>query len=345
VAGLKSKVEVRAPYPGDGTRLAELWRVLWDVHESWGSYAGTRDPQVYADLALRLSEEARSRGLGPLAGRHVHLVAALEGEAVGQVEGWIDRHGMDPSTKWTCEVRSLVVAEDARNHGAARALIDGLARVARGATLDAPTVLAAEVLERNPAMAFYRKLGFWMPAYSVRTKTSEARDVNEHPSYSARLGVPEDALAVTFLEANLAERRRLARDDRFDRPRALDASLVDAIAIHLGHGSARGSLDPAELVVVDRRNVPRASATLTFAHLDPPFMPGTRAILSRFSFDSTTPPAHLLPSLVRLAGRLSRLAGAEMLEVVDLPAPPHPAYQSALALGAKPWSRVALRDV
>jgi hypothetical protein len=89
--------------------------------------------------------------------------------------------------------------------------------VARGATLDAPTVLAAEVLERNPAMAFYRKLGFWMPAYSVRTKTSEARDVSEHPSYSARLGVPEDALAVTFLEANLAERRRLARDDRFAR--------------------------------------------------------------------------------------------------------------------------------
>ncbi len=358
------RVVVRAPSPHDGPRLAELWRHLWDVHESWGSYPGSRDEKVYKDLGLRLGEEARARGPLPLSGRHVHLVATLEdgreggpyvdadrperaADIIGQVEGWLDRHGSDPRTKWTCEVRSLVVSEETRHVGAARALLKALAMVTREALHGTPALLAAEVLEENPAMAFYLKLGFFTPAYSVRLRTARAQDVAVHPSHLARLAVPEDALALTFLEANLAERRRLSRDERFDRPRALDASLVDAIAIHLATvRRTRGTNgDPAELVVVDRHNVPRASATLAFAPLEPPFLPGVRAMLSRASIDATTPANAVMPCLVRLAGRISRLAGAEHLEVVDLPAPGSTLHAAALAVGGTPWSRVALRDV
>lgn len=348
---------MRAPTAEDGPRLAELWRLLWDVHESWGSYPGSQDDDVYRELGRRLSDEARARGAMPLSGRHVHLVASVGeafgiesldeagSEVVGQVEGWIDRYGVDPRTKWTCEVRSLVVSEEARHLGAARALLDKLADTARDALHGAPAVLAAEVLEDNPAMAFYKKLGFVTPAYSVRLPTDRAQDVPVRPPYVARLAVPEDALALTFLEANLAERRRISRDERFDGPRALDAALVDAVAIHLASGAHRASSDPAELVVVDRKNVARASATLAFATLDPPFLPGVRAILSRTSIDATTPPGEVFPALVRLAGRLSRLAGANHLEIVDLPAPDSPMYRATTALGSIPWSRVALREV
>ena len=348
---MSPRVHVRAPRPTDGRRLAGLWKVLWDVHESWGSYPGSTDPRVYDDLAQRLSDEARARGGSPLHGRHVHLVAAVgdsPGEdsiAVGQVEGWIDRHGESPKTKWTCEVRSLVVAEDARHLGAARALLDELANVARHALHGAPAVLAAEVLDANPAMAFYRKLGFVMPVHSVRVATSSARAQAPAPGFVGRVAVPEDALPLAFLDANLAERRRLVGDSRFDGPRALDAALVDAIALHLGNATRRAPTDPAELVVVDRRNVPRASATLVFATLEPPFVPGVRAVLSRPSFDATTSPYLLFPALVQLAGRLACLAGAEHLEIVDLPGLETDTTRAALATGAVPWSRVALRNV
>ena len=58
---MSPRVHVRAPRPTDGRRLAGLWKVLWDVHESWGSYPGSTDPRVYDDLAQRLSDEARAR--------------------------------------------------------------------------------------------------------------------------------------------------------------------------------------------------------------------------------------------------------------------------------------------
>ncbi|HRG96961.1 MAG TPA: GNAT family N-acetyltransferase [Polyangiaceae bacterium] len=338
------RVEVRAPAPGDGRRLADLWRLLWDVHEGWGSYPGTREERVYDELAARLSEEARSRGASAVSGRHVHLVASVRGEAVGQVEGWLDRHGSTRAVRWTCEVRSLVVSEDARHLGAARALLGRLAGVAGELTVGAPAVLAAEVLEGNPAMAFYRKLGFRTPSYAVRLPTEAARAL-PFPAPLARLARPRDALALTFLEANLAERRRAAGDCRFDPPRALDAAVVDAIAKHLEGAEPRQRLDPADLAVVDARGVARASGTLTFANLEPPFLPGVRAILARVSHDACVSAVEALGPLVRLAGQLAHLAGAQHLEIVDLPGPRTALYEAARGLGATPWSRVALRDV
>src|SRR5215469_5318259 len=145
------RVTVRGPLPGEGVGIAALWRELWDAHEAWGGYPGTRDPRVYADVARRLDDDARVRGGHPILGRHVHLVADLGGVVCGQVEGWFERHGIDPSTPFTCEVRSLVVSDWARRLGAGRALLDGLASAARSLARGAPCLLAAEVLEPNPA--------------------------------------------------------------------------------------------------------------------------------------------------------------------------------------------------
>ncbi len=43
-----ARVSARAPLPGEGDAIAALWRELWDAHEAWGGYPGSRDPRVYA---------------------------------------------------------------------------------------------------------------------------------------------------------------------------------------------------------------------------------------------------------------------------------------------------------
>jgi GNAT superfamily N-acetyltransferase len=154
-----SAIAVRAANPDEGFAIAGLWRELWDAHEAWGGYTGTRDEKVYDQLAHRLSEDARVRGGQPILGRHVHLVADQDGAAVGQVEGWFERHGVDEATPFTCEVRSLIVSAGARTRGAGRALLEGLADVARQLSRGSPVVLAAEVLEPNPAHSFYKNVG------------------------------------------------------------------------------------------------------------------------------------------------------------------------------------------
>ena len=100
-----ASIVVRAAKPDEGRRIAGLWRELWDAHEAWGGYAGARDPRVYDQLATRLSDDARVRGGQPVLGRHVHLVASTADQGVvGQVEGWFERHGVDETTPYTCEV-------------------------------------------------------------------------------------------------------------------------------------------------------------------------------------------------------------------------------------------------
>jgi GNAT superfamily N-acetyltransferase len=149
-----ARVLVRAAVPGEGGAVAALWRELWDAHEAWGGYPGSRDARVYAQLARRLDEDARARAGHHILGRHVHLVAQVGGAVCGQVEGWFERHGIDAATPHTCEVRSLIVTERARGLGAGRALLDTLARTARKLSRGTSSVLAAEVLDRNPARAF-----------------------------------------------------------------------------------------------------------------------------------------------------------------------------------------------
>lgn len=333
-------IAVRAANPDEGSAISGLWRELWDAHEAWGGYAGTRDLRVYEQLAHRLSEDARVRGGQPILGRHIHLVAASDQGVIGQVEGWFERHGVDEATPFTCEVRSLIVSAKARTRGAGRALLEGLAGVARQLSRGAPVVLAAEVLEPNPAHAFYTNVGYTPVSWTGRVVTDGALDASPYEPYVARVATPNDALPIALLDPALAARRRSQGDIRFDRPRAVDATFVGALAAHLARPNAN---DQSELVAVDQGGMVRASASLTVMSLDPPFLPARRGLLGRFAMDPALDPRPLVGALVRLGRRLALLRGAATLELTDLDPPGHPINDGAMRVGAVPWSRIVER--
>jgi len=333
-------VAVRAANPDEGRTIAGLWRELWDAHEAWGGYAGTRDQRVYDQLSHRLAEDARVRGGQPILGRHIHLVAAGDSGVIGQVEGWFERHGVDEATPFTCEVRSLIVSSHARERGAGRALLEGLAGVARQLSRGAPVVLAAEVLEPNPAHAFYGNVGYTPVSWTGRVVTEGAPDASPYDPYFARVATPNDALPIALLDPALAARRRSQGDIRFDRPRAVDATFVGALAAHLARPAAS---DQSELVAVDQGGVVRASASLTVMSLDPPFLPARRGLLGRFAVDPALDPRPLVASLVRLGRKLAFLRGAATLELTDLDPPGGALYEGVMQVGAVPWSRIVER--
>lgn len=325
----------------------------------------------------------------PVLGRHIHLLAELAGEPCGQVEGWFERHGVDPTTLFTCEVRSLIVAGRARQLGAGRRLLDALAASARtlawggaaaragvaagaGAGADpgppraARCVLAAEVLEANPARSFYTRVGYAPGSHSARIESAAgARPAGG--AFCARVALPRDALAVACLEGVLAERRRSAGDLRFDRPRAVDATMVGAIAAHLGGasrtahaagaagaaggadgagaGAAQGGPfgDPLAIVALDRAGLVRASAAFTTHALEPPFITMRRALVGRFALDPACPAGPLVAPMVALACRMALSQGAPLVELTDLSAPGTPLHDAALAAGAQAWSSVMLK--
>jgi len=346
-----ARVVVRAAEPGEGPAIAALWRELWDAHETWGGYLGSRDPRVYAQLAHRLDEDARVRAGHPVLGRHVHLIADLGGRPCGQVEGWFERHGIDVATPFTCEVRSLVVGERVRGLGAGRALLDGLAAVAGRMAQGAPCVMAAEVLEPDPAHAFYARVGYAPVSWNARID-AEAGCALPGGSLVARVAQPQDALAIARLEATLAARRRAMGDLRFDRPRAIDATTVGAIAAHLASAArplrAEGiaSLrDPASLVVVDSSANVRGVASFTIHALEPPFVPLRRALIGRFGLDPAFAARPLLLPLLVLGCKLARAQAAARVELTDLSPPESDLNQAVLSTGATAWSRVVTKLV
>jgi predicted N-acetyltransferase YhbS len=345
----RSHVTVRAARPGEGHAIAGLWRELWDAHENWGGYRGCRDAHVYESLALRLDEDARMRGGQPILGRHIHVVAALDGALVGQVEGWVERQGVMPQTPYTCEVRSLIVTSWARGTGAGRALLDGLTEAATALTRDAPFVLGAEVLEQNPARAFYAKLGYRPVSWSLQIASDRGATVpsavrRSSESLSARQADPRDALALCVLDATLASRRRVLGDPRFDPPRAVDAATVAAIAAQLGEGGEPGRpSSTAELVTVDGHGRVRASATFATSQLDPPFRAGRRAVLGRFAADPALDAAVVVAPLIALGRRMAAEVGASTVELTELPAPDTGLYGVGVASGGEPWSQIVTK--
>ena len=336
-----ARVSIRAALPGEGTTIAALWRELWDAHEAWGGYPGSRDARVYSQLARRIDDDARVRAGHPTLGRHVHLVADHAGVACGQVEGWFERHGGDTTTPFTCEVRSLIVTARARGLGAGKALLDELAESAVALSAGTPCVLAAEVLDANPATSFYDRLGYVPVSYNARVDSARPAWVSGH-MLRARVAHARDALAIACLEGALAARRRDAGDVRFDRPRAVDATMVGAIAAHLGADDGGRARDPLTLVSVDEEGVVRAAASFTTHPLEPPFVPMKRALLGRFAVDAG-PAEALVAPLVGLACRLARAQGAPLVELTDLSAPGTPLHDAVLSAGAAPWSRVVAR--
>lgn len=332
---------VRAAEPGEGAEIAALWRELWDAHEEWGGYPGSQDARVYAQVAHRLDDDARMRAGHPILGRHIHLVADWRGRPCGQVEGWFDRHGAETSTPFTCEVRSLIVTAAVRRLSAGRALLSGLADLSRVLARGTACVMAAEVLEPNPAHGFYARVGYAPVSWNARIEAvAAAAPVGP---VAARVAGPQDAVAIARLEAILAARRRRGGDLRFDEPRPIDAKLVGAIASHFSFESPASLREPATLVAVDPTGTVRGAASFTAHALNPPFVPSHRALLGRFALDTSCPAGLLVRPLVALGCKLARSHGVLHVELTDLPAPGTELHDAALATGARAWSRVVTK--
>jgi predicted N-acetyltransferase YhbS len=259
----------------------------------------------------------------------------------GQVEGWFERHGTGDATPYTCEVRSLIVTAGMRGSGTGHALLEALARTVQRLSQGLGVVLAAEVLEPNPAQAFYARVGYQPIAWSARIPSEVVGEPPAAGPFSARVAEAGDALAVAMLETALAARRRAAGDVRFDRPRAVEATLVSAIAAHLGR--EQGPNDAVELVAVDAGGHVHGSASFAVGTLDPPFIPSKRAVVGRFAVDPALAPGPLMAPLVALGRRMATLRGAPHVELTDLTAPTTAIYQAALEIGARPWSRIVTK--
>jgi GNAT superfamily N-acetyltransferase len=333
-------VRVRAPAPGEGRAVAALWRELWDAHEQWGGYPGSRDPSVYVQLATRLDDDAYVRAGSPTLGRHIHLIAEVGGVPAGQVEGWVESYGVHPSTASTCEVRSLIVSPRARGRGVGAALLEALSRVARGAARGR-CVLAAEVLAANPANGFYDRMKYRPVAWSARIDAS--LPVLAVPGFGARLAAGRDRDAVAYLENVLAARRARAQDTRFDGPFAANAGTLAMIAVQLDALSETSQRDPVTLVATDAEGAVCASASFAVQALEPPFERGTRAIAGRFAVVDAAHARPAMSALVSLACGMALAHGAPCVELTDLPVPGTDLYEATLALGARPWSRVVTR--
>ena len=155
-------------------------------------------------------------------------------------------------------MRSLIVARARARFGVGRALLDAIEKAVRGRFRGGDCVLAAEVLEPNPAHSFYERVGFAPVAWSGHI---DAATVLAGPpplaGFGARVASPDDALAIAHLEALLAERRFAAGDMRFPPPPPIEAGLLGSIAIKLADELPTSGGDPlyepATIVVVDRR--------------------------------------------------------------------------------------------
>jgi GNAT superfamily N-acetyltransferase len=336
---------VRAPRHGEGQALALLWRELWDLHAGWGGYPASQEPRVYEHLAEKLNRDFHARKESLAEGSHIHLVAELQGRVVGQVEGWLDRYGERESTAASCEVRSLIVDEEARGKRIGKLLLETLATVAKSMS-PAPIILAAEVLSPNPSYAFYTHLGFTPISTTLRFEHSLPKDTGV---FWARYAKASDAFALAMLDAQLAWERRIRGDLRFDAPTAIDGARVGALASHL-RGNTSGNF-PADYVIQDGDGVLHGAASLALMTLDPPFSPVRRAALGRLVL---TPPQHREPRDGGDSGKLEQalcallrcvmteldMRGARFLELTDLAKGPTDTLGAAKKLGGRPWSTI-----
>jgi GNAT superfamily N-acetyltransferase len=360
---------VRAAVPGEGVAIANLWRELWEASEAWGGYPGSHDPRTYAELGQRIDASLRLRAGQTVSGRDIHLVADIAGLPCGQVEGVVDRHGVAPATPFSCEVRSLIVTDTARGRGAGRALLGALAAATMTVTGGAPCVLTAEVLESNPALAFYEHEGYVPIGHCARIRASSGASLTcELPGHpTARFALPPDALSVARLDGVLAARLRAAGDLRMDNPAAAHGILSELARI--GSEVRRGCTPPefaggirlgplashfrahrdgrppnaVTLVSVDGSGSVLGAALFAVQTLEPPFVPMCRAGVGRVALFPASPIGPTVTSLVALASRLALDRGAPYVEVSDLPAPGTELYDVVRAVGAAPWSRVVAR--
>lgn len=316
---------------GDGPAVAALWRDLWILHESWNGYPAMRDRATYVALSEKLESWARRRNADPVLGQHVHLVARdRDGRAVGQIEGWLDRHGVAMDTPTTCEIRSLIVDPRARGRGIGRLLLGELEKLAcqvsRGAAY-----LVAEVLVPNPAIPFYEKLGY-RPISTTMMVPLDNRVAT--PARGARLALASDAMAMTRLEMQRRIDVRARGDLRLDRPTALDAAFAQAVSRHLATSNTELLAFEDEVLI--------GQGSLSISTLEAPFAPVVRAALGRLAL--VRGEIRGAAALLTLARERARRRGARRLEIADLPVTEASALAAELQrAGATPFSRIVGR--
>jgi GNAT superfamily N-acetyltransferase len=325
---------IRAPRMRDGADVAALWRELWDLHTGWGGYVGSTESAIYTHLAVRLENDFRHRQEQALEGAHIHLVAVDGDRVVGQVEGWLERYGERSDTYTTCEVRSLVVGEGGRGTGVGRQLLETLGRVSV-AESERPVVMVAEVLTKNPALAFYQRLGFATSTFT--------RKLSHPPSQAlfARPAGASDAFSVGLLSEHLARERRARGDLRFDPPASLDAARVSAIAVYLRQQNSSA----VDHIAFAPDGTAVGTATLSTTSLDPPFVPQRRAALGRFALSDSQHARKAFSALIASAWQDAQTHGATFLELTELTDGPTPTCLYATELGAEPWSTIVMKTV
>jgi hypothetical protein len=164
--------------------------------------------------------------------------------------------------------------------------------------------------------------------------------------FAARLAEPRDALALSLLDATLATRRRAQGDRRYDRPRAVDAATVGAIAAQLNQSNqdaGRTGDTLLHLVTADSEGRVRGAATFAVNTLDPPFRAGRRAVLGRFTADPALDTELLVAPLIALGRRIAAQAETCTVELTDLTPPSSALYRVGVASGGVPWSCILTR--
>jgi hypothetical protein len=202
----------------------------------------------------------------------------------------------------------------------------------------APCAMAAEVLDANPARAFYARVGYTPVSWSVRVHTL-TDPAPKTGSMTARLAVPEDAPSIARFEPAMGLR---GRGDWAvsSTPPSIEDAIVASTAAILAAGCADGPRQQETIVAVDSRGVARGAAAFAVHVLEPPFLPTRRALLGRFAMDPASPAAPALSALVDFGRRLAGLRAARHVEITDVPGPRSELYETLIAMGASAWSRV-----
>jgi len=312
---------IRAVDGRDATSLLRLHRELWFDHDARGGMPASTDNdvwQAYGDLLERqlAHRDGRRAPSSAFEGKLGHLVAEWEGRVVGQVEVYLDRFGWDPRTPHIAELRSLIVTQQARGLGLGAGLVREAAAAARART-GSSTIVAAEVLARNEALAFYDRLGF----RTLERLTAITSQPNAQAGYVVRAAVSEDAGELAVLDHESRARRQTWGDPRFDPvPVGVGADLVRMISDGLALDEAQRAAEPGrareEILVRDAEGRALAAGYLVASPLGPPFAPVMRAEIARVAADPDDPRAVAAAhALVAYAYRRVSALGAQELLV------------------------------
>lgn len=145
-----SQYEIVRPTPEDMPRLLELWREQYDYHH-------TLDPDYYVPYS---EENAQTHLQEIMQGDEPHILAAREGTAlVGFITfGMAENNYLDTNITRYGELKELLVTEDARGKGIAKALVASVENRFQAQGLGRVGVQCS--VSNKPAIALYEQLGY-----------------------------------------------------------------------------------------------------------------------------------------------------------------------------------------